>query len=133
MVCTRSSSPTAAPRGRATGERISGAVVEPGGDWILLGASGWASLDIRGQIRTDDGVVLYYRAEGVMELNEAVQRYLAGVASTEFTDHDARMYYRMEPGDDRYAWVNRTLFVGETRLVVDGDARRVEVRIHRVS
>lgn len=115
------------------GERISGDVVEPGGDWILLGADGWGSLDIRGQIRTDDGAVLQCRAEGVMEINEVVQRFMAGAASTEFSDHYMRLCYRMESGDDRYARVNRTVFVGETRLVVDGDARRVEVRIHRVS
>lgn len=91
------------------------------------------SLDVRGQIRTDDGAVLYYRAEGVLEMNEAVQRYLAGTASTEFSDHYARLCYRMESGDDRYSWITRTVFVGEARLVVHGDARRVEVRIHRVS
>lgn len=119
--------------GRATGERISGEVLVPAGNWVTLGADGWGSLDVRGQIRTDDGAVLHYRAEGVVEINEAVQRYLAGVASTEFSDHYARLYYRLESGDDRYAWVNRTMFVGEPRLVVDGDARRVEVRIHRVS
>lgn len=73
----------------------------PEGDWILLGADGWGGLDIRGQIRTGDGIVLYYRAEGVLEMNEAVQRYLAGTASTEFADHYARLYYRMEAGDDR--------------------------------
>lgn len=68
-----------------------------------------------------------------LEMNEAVQRFLAGAASTEFSDHYARLFCRIESGDERYAWVNRTLFVGETRLVVDGDALRAEVRIHRVS
>lgn len=39
-----------------------------------------------------------------MELNESGQRYLGGAASTEFADHYARPSFRMESGDERYAW-----------------------------
>jgi hypothetical protein len=36
---------------------------------------------------------------------------------------------RLETGDERYAWVNRTMFLGEGRLL---PGPRAEYRVHRV-
>jgi hypothetical protein len=37
---------------------------------------------------------------------------------------------RLETGDQRYVWVNRTVFVGDGRLV---PAPEVDYRVHRVA
>lgn len=116
--------------GTATGERISGTLVGGGADWALLGADGMARLDVRGHIQTDDGAVIYLSYHGYLELNEKVGAALAGGGDgTDFGDQYFRTAPRLETGDERYAWVNRTLFVGEGRVLPDPG---VEYRVYRV-
>jgi hypothetical protein len=105
--------------GSVKGDRISGELVGPGGDWAVLGRDGYFQIDVRAQIRTNDGAVILVTYTGSLELNEKVQAALAG-AETHFEDHYYRIHVRMECGDERYAWVNRTLFVGTGRLVDEG-------------
>jgi len=115
--------------GWVKGERINGTLVGAGADWILLGADGWGRLDVRAQIRTDDGAVIYAQYGGLLELNEAVMGAMAPGGSTGFDDQYFRTTPRLETGDERYAWVNSTLFVGEGRMHENG----VEYRIFRVT
>ena len=77
--------------GWAKGERINGKVAGAGADWALLGSDGWARVDVRGQIVTDDGAVLYLTYTGVMEVNDAVQAALDG-GETSFDDQ----YFRTD-------------------------------------
>lgn len=114
--------------GRAEGERIRGAVVGPGADWAIIGSDGWVHVDVRLQVRTDDGAVLLLTYTGSLELNDAARAALRG-GSTNFGDHAFATHLRIECGDERYAWVNRTLFVGEGRLLPGG----VEYRVHRLA
>jgi len=115
--------------GWVKGERINGTLVGAGADWILLGADGWGRLDVRAQIRTDDGAVIYAQYGGLLELNEVVMGAMAPGGSTGFDDQYFRTTPRLETGDERYAWVNSTLFVGEGRMHENG----VEYRIFRVT
>jgi hypothetical protein len=114
--------------GWVKGARLNGTVVGPGGDWALLGGDGFARLDVRGQVETDDGAVIYVSYGGLLELNEAAMGGLAG-GSTAYDDHYFRITPRFETGDDRYRWLNTALFVGRGRLVPDA----VEYEIHRLT
>ncbi len=105
--------------GRVEGDRINGAIVGPGADWAVLGGDGYFQIDVRAQIRTDDGAVLLLTYTGSLELNEKVTAALAG-GETRPEDQYCRIHVRMESGDERYRWVNRTLFVGEGRLTSGG-------------
>ena len=49
--------------------------------------------------------------------------------TTEFGDHYFRATPRLETGDERYSWVNTTLFVAEGRVTESG----VEYRVFRVT
>lgn len=118
----------AATSGRAKGARINGDIVGPGADWAVFGTDRYAQIDVRLQIRTDDGAVLLMTYTGSLELNKAASSALAG-GETAFDDHYFRIHARIESGEERYAWVNRTLFVGEGRLVPDG----VEFVMYRVT
>jgi len=104
--------------GEVTGERINGRVGTGGSDWILVGPDGWGRLDVRLTIETDDGAAIYvpYFAN-------------AGERSSEYSDHYFRTAPRLETGDERYLWVNQTVFVGEGRL---HPGPVVEYRVHRV-
>jgi len=115
--------------GEVRGERISGKVGTGGADWVLVGPDGWGRLDVRLTILTDDGASIYVQYFGVIEYNDAVQAANAGERSSEYSDHYFRTAPRLETGDERYAWVNRTLFVGEGRL---HPGPVVEYRVHRV-
>lgn len=102
--------------GWAKGDRITGTFVGAGGDWLLIGADGFARLDVRGQIETDDGAVLFITYPGLLEMNEKVLTAMGGVGQTDFDDAYFRTTPRLESGDPRYAWVNQTIFVGRGRI-----------------
>jgi hypothetical protein len=115
--------------GEVSGERINGRVGSGGGDWVLVGPDGWGRLDVRLQILTDDGAAIYVQYYGVIEYNDAALAANAGERSSEYSEHYFRTAPRLETGDERYAWVNRTLFLGEGRL---HPGPVVEYRVHRV-
>lgn len=115
--------------GWVKGERINGSIVGAGADWILIGDDGWGRLDVRAQIQTDDGAVIYAQYGGLLELNETVMKAMAPGGSTAFSDQYFRTTPRLETGDERYTWVNTTLFVGEGRL----HERGVEYRLYRLT
>jgi hypothetical protein len=113
--------------GRVIGERINGTTVGPGADWAVFGNDGYFHIDVRAQIRTDDDVVLLLTYTGALEANDRVIAALSG-GETGFADQYCRTHVRLECGDRRYRWVNRTLFVGQGRLThagIDYDVARV--------
>ena len=57
--------------GTVRGHRVNGTIVGPGADWMLIGPDGFGRVDVRLQIETDDGAVIYVRYEGLIELNAA--------------------------------------------------------------
>jgi hypothetical protein len=114
--------------GSAKGERISGSVVGAGADWALIGPDGFSRLDVRLQIQTQDGAVLYVTYVGLLEMNEVVQQALAG-GETGYDDHYFRATLQIETGDLRYAWVNTTVFVARGRLLAGG----VEYEVYRLT
>jgi hypothetical protein len=116
--------------GEVTGERIRGTVGTGGSDWILTGADGYGRLDVRLTIHTADGAHLYVQYFGVIEYNEAALAANAGTGSSDYGQHYFRTAPRIETGDPRYEFVNRTLFVAEGRI---HPGPVVEYRVHRVT
>ena len=113
--------------GEIIGDRIRGKVLG-GGEWALIGPDGFLRLDVRLQIETHDGAFLYVQYPGLLELNEAVQSALADGAGTEYDDQYFFANPRIETGDERYAWVNTTFFVGEGHLLPNNS---IEYRVWR--
>ena len=113
--------------GRIEGERVQGKILG-GGEWALIGPDGFLRVDVRLQAETDDGAFLYIQYTGLLELNEAVQ---GSLARGDGTDYDDQYFYtnpRFETGDERYAWLNTTFFVGEGHILPDNG---VEYRVWR--
>ena len=120
----------AATGGRAKGDRINGTLVGGGGDWLLIGSDGWSRLDVRAQIQTDDGAVLYMTYSGLLQLTDKVMAAVATMTEeTAFDDQYFRTTPRLETGDERYAWVNQTMFISRGRLLPGG----VEYEVYRVT
>ncbi len=102
--------------GEVTGERLRGTVLG-GGEWALIGPDGFLRVDVRAQVRTYDGAYLYVQYSGLLEMSEAVQTAIASGADTDYGDQYFFTNPRFETGDDRYAWLNTTFFVGEGRVI----------------
>lgn len=98
--------------GRVTGELITGRILNLGADWQTVFSNGLAELDTRYAVETDDGALIeiinYGYRHGPAEI-------LGAVAKGEDVAPDSyymRTHARLETGDKRYDWVNKTLFVG---------------------
>lgn len=99
----------------ASGER--GELLTGGGDWVLVGDDGYGRLDVRGQVRMDDGAILYVQYFGLLEMNEAVTDALANGTATDFDDQYFLTNPRFEASDPKYAWLQQGLFVGQGRVI----------------
>jgi hypothetical protein len=108
------------PDATITGERLNGKMVGKGGDWMLVGPDGYVQIDVRAQVQTDDGAIIYIRYRGPVEMTEKFQQAADTFGETDFKDQLIRTYWELETGNSRYAWVNRTIFVGEGRLLSNG-------------
>ena len=113
--------------GEVTGDRLNGAILG-GGEWALIGPDGFLRVDVRLQVETHDGAFLYIQYVGLLEVNEAVQDALANGTGTDYGDQYFYTNPRIETGDERYAWLNTTFFVGEGHIIPDSG---VEYRVWR--
>jgi hypothetical protein len=104
-------------------------VLTGGGDWALVGSDGWTRLDVRGQVRTDDGALLYITYRGVIEPSDAVREAVMSGGETGFDDQYFRIAPEIETGDERYAWLTQSTLVGRGR-VCRGPG--VAYEVHRV-
>lgn len=98
--------------GKVSGPKINGRVLNVGADWQTIFGNGLAELDTRYALETDDGAVIEIINYGYRHGPEEV---LAAVARGEEVDPNSyymRTHARLETGDPRYDWVNKTLFVG---------------------
>lgn len=98
--------------GRVSGARLNGRLLNVGADWQTIFQSGVAELDTRYAMQTDDDAVIeiinYGYRHGPKEVLEAVARG----EEVDPASYYMRTHARLETGDPRYEWVNRTLFVG---------------------
>jgi hypothetical protein len=117
--------------GEVSGERLKGKMVGAGGDWLLVCSDGYGRLDVRATFQTPDGAYIYMQYFGLLEMTPGVLGILGG--GDQPTDYGEQYFFtapRLETGDERYAWVNRTVFVGEGRVL---PGPRVEYRVYRVA
>lgn len=119
----------AAPGGRAriirivggtvTGERLSGRILDLGADWQTVLEEGHAELDTRYAIETHDGAMIDIRNFGIRHGPPEVMARLAAGEPVDPSAYYMRTWPRLRCGDPRYAWVNRTLFVGTGERMPD--------------
>lgn len=97
--------------GAFAGDRLSGAVLS-GADWVINRPDGVMLIDVRLQLRTEDGAAIYLTYQGrFLAAPEAMQRFGRG-ALLEPDEYSLAMTARLECGDARYAWLNDMICVG---------------------
>jgi hypothetical protein len=110
--------------GTATG-RLAGRILPGGADWQILRPDGFADIDARYQIATDDGARVEVWSRG---LRHGPPEILDRLAQGEAVPADAyyfRTAMRFETGAPAYAWLARTLAVA--RGIREPDRVRLEV------
>lgn len=98
--------------GRVTGPLIRGSILNLGADWQTVFHDEVAELDTRYAIETDDGATIEIVNFGYRHGPADVMAKLVRGENCDPADYYMRTHARLETGAERYAWVNRTLFVG---------------------
>ena len=99
--------------GTVTGARLSGTLLGPStADWVVLHASGVATVDVRATVRTDSGAFVYATYGGRIDMSDGPGTAPIYVAPTFAT------------GDPHLAWLNLVQAVGLGQT--DGDARHYD-------
>lgn len=98
--------------GIVRGRDISGTVLGTGADWQTVFDDGVAEIDTRYAFETDDGALIEIRNFGYRHGPAEVIERLARGEPCDPGTYYMRTHARLETGDARYDWVNRTLFVG---------------------
>ena len=75
-----------AVEGSVEGERLRGTLLPGGGDWLIAHPSGWGMLDVRIQVRTQDGALIYAHYPGLVEMNATFMAAFGGGKATRFED-----------------------------------------------
>lgn len=106
--------------GNFTGERLNGSVLPGGNDWVINRADGVMVIDVRLTLQTDDGAMIYLAYQGRMLAEpEAMARFAKG----EFLDaneYSLVMTAKFECGDERYAWLNNVVAIGQGERTPNG-------------
>nr|MDJ0637896.1 DUF3237 family protein [Paracoccaceae bacterium] len=87
-------------------------ILNLGADWQTIFADGLAELDTRYAMETDDGATIEIVNYGLRHGQKDVMEAIARGEEVDPSAYYMRTHARLETGDVRYAWVNRTLFVG---------------------
>jgi len=98
--------------GQAHGPKLTGRILNLGADWQTMFHDGLAELDTRYGIETHDGATIEIINYGYRHGPAYVMQDLAAGKDVAPDAYYMRTQARLETGDPRYDWVNRTLFVG---------------------
>ena len=90
-----------------------------------------AEKELGGKMVDFGGWELPVQYSGILEITPKTQAVMTGGDTpTEYGDHYFFTNPRLETGDERYAWVNQTMFIGQGRIL-SGPA--VEYRVYRIA
>ena len=110
--------------GTVEGPRLNGVILNLGADWQTIYDNGMAELDTRYAMRTHDDAIIEVVNFGYRHGPADVIAALAQGRDVDPAQYYMRTHCRLETGDERYQWVNTTLFVGTgkreaARVVID--------------
>ena len=98
--------------GSVEGPLLNGRILDVGADWQSVFSTGLAELDTRYAMQTHDGAVIEIRNYGFRHGPAEVIKAMARGEAVDHQSYYMRTHARLETGDERYSWVNKTLFVG---------------------
>ncbi|KAF2105815.1 hypothetical protein BDV96DRAFT_655287 [Lophiotrema nucula] len=126
--------------GFLSGKGLEAEILPGGADWSLVDQTSKIShLNVRVQAKLPNGKGVYIQYRGVLHIDVAAEKILSGdteAQTTEFGEHTWFVTPRFETNSEEWKWIENEVWVGQGRLVVDGEGegggRAVEYRIFRV-
>jgi Protein of unknown function (DUF3237) len=112
------------------GAEISAVLAYAGGDWMAVSRDGYWRPDVRLQLRTDDGAAILMSYTGLVEQTDAFKEAASANRETGWDDQYMRMVVSFETGEERYRWLNESIYVARGRILGTG---RVEYTIYRLT
>lgn len=114
--------------GTVSGPLLQGRLLNLGADWQTIYPDGLAELDTRYALETHDGATIEIINYGYRHGPKAVLDAVARGEEVAPDSYYMRTHARLETGDARYAWVNRTLFLG----VGARQKQTVQIRLYAI-
>ena len=114
--------------GQVSGPKISGKILNLGADWQTIFSDSVAELDTRYALETDDGALIEIINYGFRHGPTEVIKSIAKGDDVPASSYYMRTHARLETGDVRYSWVNRSLFVGTGKREKD----RVVIELYEI-
>ena len=114
-------------RGEFRGPLLNGKVLPGGGDWPAVSVDGENSyqVNVRAVWQTDDGATIYVQYYGFIAVPPSLLGERDALAALNPSDYYFRTAPTFRTGDERYAWLNKTLAVGVGRFTPEGLGYRV--------
>lgn len=106
--------------GSFEGERLSGTIITPGADWVLIGDGGIGHIDVRLTLKTHDDVLIYMQYIGKLVFNDKFNAASRQGTDMKLGDTYFMIQPRFETGAADYAWLNSIVAVAEGRMVSGG-------------
>ncbi len=116
--------------GSLSGRRINALLFSTGVDWMNVDEDGFWRPDVRAQFLTSDGAVIFLQYTGLVQQTHAFKTAANTNKPTDWTDQYMRLSMRFDTGDDRYRWLNESLFVARGRLEGTGSIEYAVFRIN---
>ncbi|HMF69355.1 MAG TPA: DUF3237 domain-containing protein [Phyllobacterium sp.] len=113
-----------------SGRRINATLSATGGDWMQMSEDGFWRPQVRAQFVTDDGAVVLMRYTGLVQQTPAFKRAAEEDQPTRWDDQYMRLSITFATNDERYRWLEQSLFIAAGRLLGTG---QIEYAIHRVT
>lgn len=115
--------------GTVTGPMLNGIVLPGGADWQVVRADGVSDISARYTLQADDGALIYVDAPGIREADPAVIARINAGEIVDPSEYYFRTAPRLETSSEKYAWMNRRLFICKGVRLPDG----VEIRYYVVT
>ena len=106
--------------GHINGPKLSGKILEGGGEWTILHPDGAGKLYLRTPIRTNDGSRIYMYHHGVVYAKSDVLQRLRENKPVDPSEYYFRTTPYFETTSKKHAWLNRIAAVGKGHFVPNG-------------
>lgn len=97
--------------GTVKGPNINAVVLNGGADWQNTRKDGVAEIEARYQFKTDDGIIVYIKNNGLRLAAPEVAAKLANGEMVDPSQYYFRTILQFEAPQGKYDWLNKALFV----------------------
>ncbi len=106
--------------GRFEGQRLSGEVLEGGTDWQSVRGDGAITLDVRLNLKTEDGALISMAYGGLVHGPVDVMQRMAKGEAVDASSYYFRSNPLFETSATKYDWINRVVAIGVGHRRADG-------------